>query len=668
MNNDNTMIALAYIQSTDNPYDIFCKYICYALDRDEFKDYNNIRDEIYNSFGIALPFYLYSVCIQILESEGKVELKKERRIISGCKLLDETFNKNFFEIHKSNFLEQEQKLLEDIIKFADGYNKNWDVQTARRILGNFLNVNSSAMFLDGNDSLHGSHGTQIIKEYLNSLDDTSNYKRYIMDIVKGQMILIGSTYSDDKEHKKLIKGTCFYFDTKLILRFLGYTTEAYSSAVRDLVNIIQYKYNGRVCVFDRTIDEVCHALSKLCNSIKKKGIPDDYEMLLYYQSNKNKITASDIEIYARKESIKKHLSYYNIYPEENIQWEKKEDWIFNIDQEELLDIIKNKKPSWSVPAIENDIDSFIQINMLRKGDYSTAYGGEKVKLPIFVTSNYPLIGFIKEYIKSAQTSNGEIRKNPFIGDNVLMCQLWLPICNEDNQTPTTIYNLTANAISSFENSFFNKLRDNAKALRKKHKLSVIDIKNERFKQMQDKLLKNNIDIENDLDENAIFTNYEETLAADKIEIEKEKDYYCNLTKDLEQQLSNKDVELIKEKANKYLRFSLWKLLYYLSNWGLMVVCLVIVLVSTLINYARENIVTRIASSVGFIGFIISLMLKFVDKKISKYSDKVNSFFLNTSYQCLRNKIIKHEGDKDYSEQILEYIVSETKYFKKPKKD
>ncbi len=663
MNNDNTMIALAYIQSTDNPYDIFCKYICYALDKNEFKDYNNIRNNIYQAFGISLPFYLYSICVHLLESEGKVELKREKRIIYGCKLLDETFNKKFFEIYKKSLIKQEQELLEDIIKFAHGYNKKWDIPTVRKILGNFLDVNSSSLFLDDNEKIYASNNTQIIKKYLNSLDDTSVYKDYIMDIVRGQMILIGSTYSDDQQHINLIKGTTFYFDTKLVLRILGYSTEAYSSAVKELVDVIQQKYNGRVRVFKRNIKEVSYALSKLSRAITNKDTPDDYEMLLYYQSNKNKINAKDIEIYSNKETIENQLSKYKIYPENDIEWKKKEDWIFNIDQNELFGIIKKEKPFWSVSAIENDIASFIQINMLRKGDYSTLYGGKKEKLPIFVTSNYPLIGYIKKYIKNEEILNNDIKKNPFIGDNVLMCQLWLPICTEDNQTPTTIYNLTANAISSFENSFFNKLKDNAKKLKEKHKLSVIDIKTERFKQMQDKMLQNNIDIENDLDTTTIFINYEEVLAADKIKIEKENKYYYNLANNLEQQLSNKDIELTKEKANKYIKkiFSCWKLLYYLSKWGLILICLILVLGSLLINY----LLTLIASSVIFMGFLTSFVLKVFDKKLSKYIDKLNLLFLNTSYNCLKNKIEKN--DVDYSKQIINYINSNTKYFKRLQK-
>lgn len=659
MNNDNTMIALAYLQSSENPYDIFCKYICYALDTDEFKSYNEVNDDIFKAFGISLPFYLYSICMKLLEGDGKVEIKKTNHIISGCKLLDNTFNKNFFEVSKNLFIDQEKKLLNDIIKFAKRYNKDWTETDARKILGDFLNVNSSSIFMDETDNLSTSHKTQIIKQYLNSLSDDSEYKRYVMDIVKGQMILLGSTYSGT-ERKKAINGTSFYLDTKLVLRLLGYSTEAYHNAIKDLVELIQKKYCGKICVFERTIDEVSGALYRLYINIKNKEMPNDFEMHLYYQLNKKYITADDVRIYSSKESVKKYLTHYNVHIESNIQWDKKEDWIFNIDRDGLLDIIQKNKPNWNINSINNDIDSFIQINMLRKGDYSTLYGGKKSKLPIFVTSNYALVRLIKDYVKNNHSENGVTAKNPFIGDNILMCQLWLPICNEDNKTPYTLYNLTANAISAFETSFFNKLKDNAQIFKNKHKFSVVNIENERLKRIQEKLLKDNVDISNELEAEDIFINIQETFAADQMALDEERTYLHDSIENLQVQLSEREVELIVEKVNKYIshKFSLWKLLYLLSKTGLAFISLIVVIITMFINHVAGYITIGAV----FVGFVINWALKAFDKTISKYIGGLNLFFLKKSYKCLEKKTQKY--DPDYCVQIMDYVKENTKYFKK----
>ena len=482
-----------------------------------------------------------------------------------------------------------------------------------------------------------------------------------MNIVKGQMILLGATYSDVFENKHLIEGTCFYLDTKLVLRLLGFSTETYTAAVKDLVDIIYRKYNGKVCVFRRNIDEVSDALSKLAHNIKYKEVPNNFEMMLYYQMNKKKISYTDIEIYANPASIEKHLKNYNckidVVPD--ISWEREEDWIFNIDKEELLQIIRKQKPKWNIRSIENDIDSFIQINMLRKGNYSTLYGGKEQKLPIFVTSNYPLIKFIKNYIKDNQMNNTEYCKSPFIGDNTLMCQLWLPLYKDNSTIPYTIYNLTANAISSYENSFFIKLKDSALQLKEKHKWSVIDIDIERFKHMQTTLIQNNCNIE-DLDGEALLTNYQEALIAKQLKLEEENREQCAVNQGLKEELYNKIDELIEEKSQKYItpKMSIWKLFYYLSKFDIELCCLIIIIIGSLLDIVESWIITT--GIVASIGAIIKWILKIIDKKLSKKVDKIKLLFLNKSYNCLKNKITKK--DAQYLDPTIEYIKSNTPYF------
>lgn len=665
MDNKNTMIALAYIQSTNNPYDIFCKYICYTLDTKEYRNYEETNKIILDSFGIKLPFYVYTACLPLLVAEGKIEVNKERYNITGCKLLDNQFDKTFFETDKRVYMLQERDLLADIIKFVkEDFNKDWDEENARRILGNFLRLNSSSLFLEENDYVT-SNETQVIKEYILKLDEHSPYKDYIMNIVKGQMLLLGATYSDTLNNKHKIEGTTFYLDTKLILRYLGYSTPTYVTAVRDLVDLIRKRYHGSVHVFMRNVKEVSSALFNFSQALNQTGTPSDYELTLYYQLNKEHITKELFSVRADMVNLTQQLNEANITIVPDINWENKEDWIFNINQEELLSIIREKKPKWNINSIVRDIESFVQINMLRHGDYTSLYGGDKNKLPIFVTSNYPLVRFIKNYIKDSQDFAVGVSKNPFIGDNVLMCQLWLPISQEANDIPITLYNLMAKAISSYENTFFNKFKDSAIKLNKEFNLAIINIDEYRYRQVINNCLKSGCDVDT-MDGADLLLASREVEIENKIATEKEIELMAEEARLSLEKVTNLEAELIGEKTQKYLtpRFTAWRFLHLLSKHVLPLTCTFLVIISSLLSIIVTTVKTGyIVGAVGvIISFVVNLANKYTDKVIDKHISKIKDWLNLKSFTILKKKI--EYSDSKYSQEIIEYIQKNTTFFSK----
>lgn len=71
---------------------------------------------------------------------------------------------------------------------------------------------------------------------------------------------------------------------------------------------------------------------------------------------------------------------------------------YNLNCRKLSDYIHGSYPKWKANTVYNDVNSINQINIKRKGNYNIKFGG-KNKLPIFVTTNYPLITCCKKIFK-----------------------------------------------------------------------------------------------------------------------------------------------------------------------------------------------------------------------------------------------------------------------------
>lgn len=89
-------------------------------------------------------------------------------------------------------------------------------------------------------------------------------KQYLEEIINGMMIYQGIYQIGDYRQNKNQKysGTVFYLDTKLVLRAQGYSWSAQVEATKELISLITKKYDGKIGVFQQTIDEVQNALHR----------------------------------------------------------------------------------------------------------------------------------------------------------------------------------------------------------------------------------------------------------------------------------------------------------------------------------------------------------------------------------------------------------------------
>lgn len=167
---------------------------------------------------------------------------------------------------------------------------------------------------------------------------------------------------------------------------------------------------------------------------------------------------------------------------------------------------------------------------------------------------------------------------------------------------------------------------------------------------------------NKLTGDSLFISNEETLAAEKLILEAEKEHCYTLAKSLDSKVK----ELIKEKAHKYLtsRFTAWRFLHLLSDSTLIITCTVITLISTLLSILLATVKTGcIVGAVGIIiSFVVNLANKLTDKVIDKHISKIKDWLNLKSFILLKKKI--EYSDSEYSQEIIEYIQKNTTFLNK----
>lgn len=105
------------------------------------------------------------------------------------------------------------------------------------------------------------------------------------------MICIGTyqlPHTDAEVTRPQIRGTTFFFDTRLLLRFIGCAGQAAVKAAQELVELI-HRNGGQICYYQHALSEMTKAFDDAISSLSNRMIPYDNEMRIYAKSVKNNI-------------------------------------------------------------------------------------------------------------------------------------------------------------------------------------------------------------------------------------------------------------------------------------------------------------------------------------------------------------------------------------------
>lgn len=476
MRNPNALIAMAQVaQNANNPYEAFCEYIKYCVfsNVSSIMTLSEIRTAVGKEFGLYIPHNVLMKCLSYIQDEGVItfDIHQIKRIGS--------FDTEAFDRDRETYRATESAIIQALMQYASKYSREWTIEHTRELLIKALDRNGLAydIFLHEGSSTNGAHQPTINEcEMAEMLPDdeeiepddiatqplfTDEYfvgkfieetlagdtvqKDYLMKICEGLMLCVG-TYqlpsTDTNGRAPQINGTKFFFDTKLLLRFLGCASEAAVSAAAELVALIQ-NAGGRIYYYPQTLQEMEHAFENAAKSLSYGYPPADDEMRLYairIQNNPAIITA-------KKASLTSELANANIHLAPHETFTDNERIRFGFDQGDLQQYMRSNLP-WDSQVIDNDALAIWETHMRRQGNYSE-YCGTGAQLPVFVTTNSRLIGIALKFRedRSGTTALYGWKQNrlPVITDIRLTCRLWSPA---DHSERMSLLYLTANAVAA----------------------------------------------------------------------------------------------------------------------------------------------------------------------------------------------------------------------------
>ena len=412
-------------------------------------------------------------CLSYIQDEGVItfDIHQIKRIGS--------FDTEAFDRDRETYRATESAIIQALMQYASKYSREWTIEHTRELLIKALDRNGLAydIFLHEGSSTNGAHQPTINEcEMAEMLPDdeeiepddittqplfTDEYfvgkfieetlagdtvqKDYLMKICEGLMLCVG-TYqlpsTDTNGRAPQINGTKFFFDTKLLLRFLGCASEAAVSAAAELVALIQ-NAGGRIYYYPQTLQEMERAFENAAKSLSFGYPPADDEMRLYairIQNNPAIITA-------KKASLTSELANANILLAPHETFTDNERIRFGFDQGDLQQYMRSNLP-WDPQVIDNDALAIWETHMRRQGNYSE-YCGTGAQLPVFVTTNSRLIGIALKFRedRSGTTALYGWKQNrlPVITDIRLTCRLWSPA---DHSERMSLLYLTANAVAA----------------------------------------------------------------------------------------------------------------------------------------------------------------------------------------------------------------------------
>lgn len=667
MNNNNSMVALAYLKECENPLIVLCNYILYCLSISPEKKlrHDELIIMIEQEFGLKMPHSIVKVCIRLLRNEDKVKI-----LDHGKGYLSKAFfDLDDFNNKRTLLKEREEGLINDLIKNAKEYDQEWSYNDARKYLTTFLieKENAANLFLNCDIQTEGNRLSPSwhIGKYISQILDTNDInKDYLIDVVNGLMIYIGlnqtTDYSQEKNQK--FKGTEFYVDTKLLLRALGFSWNLEVDGTKELFSLITNDYGGILYAFEHTIGEVENALYNAWD--RKRTSEDIFDEELRVCSELNGYNSFDFELFynSARDRIQTELG---VKIKSSTEWSKENSQKYNLGWRDLYEYIQLRHPTWKKSTILNDVDSINYINIMRCGDYSIRYGGSK-KRPVIITSNSVLVKDIKNYI----IEHRELDRNvaewnthalPIITDNMIMCRLWMPKAKTREDIPILTLARNAYAAQRSDTKFLEKLRSTAKEVKQKHGYSYFDLSELRKDKLERILAKRTGGNTEEIDTNVIADSFEELLKMETFKLEDSINHLENINGQNIIFISKQKQQIIISSAKRFInKIGYRRILIYIAKFW-WVVCAVLL---GLMTFLFQSLDTTNMNT--FILMLIPILIEVLDKAINKTKIKRKVMYKTISYVWNRYRLnieISLEGiEKDYFKEIINYCFENTPIF------
>lgn len=664
MNNIN--IALAYINQTENPLKVFCNLFIYIIYKSENQRLriDELKAEFIKQFGLKLPNHILKACARILKKDKEIEILKNGE---GYKFLITSFDIEKFDNDLLQRRIREENLIQDLKEYLDGLGVHWGIDEVRERFVQFLIESNYAyrLFENGTITDRGYDGKKIsdgwyISQYIKKIESEGKIQfDYILEIVKGLMIYIGlcqfTDYNQDKEEK--FSGTEFFLDTKLVLRYLGYSWPELVQETRELVELIRKEYKGKIVIFRHTYLEVQSALSNEVHVLKYGG-DENYELECFRKIKHHTKDKFELELLQLERTI---VENEKIEIVDGVEVSQPEHIKYNLDSENFATYIKERYPLWKNGTVYNDVASINQIHVMRKNDYSRRFGGRK-KLPIFITTNYPLITCCRDYFKKLSDEEGRgyvYNFSPIIADSALMYRLWLPKASQiTNNMPALSLARIVNTAQQENELFYQRFKTGIKEFEQYSNITIDDLSETYSRKLFEITAKNSAGEYENFTEQVLAQSLEEFMKIQSSAKDKEIGGLKTQVSDRDNIIREKDENLIQAYVKTYTSTAPigCKILKFLSkSWWLLTAILAVIIGQILKNIGSISMITQIGSwIVGVILLLEPFAIKIIDKFLNRKVSYVEKFFIGKAKKLYISNFDKkcNEQERKFKKEII----------------
>ena len=257
------------------------------------------------------------------------------------------------------------------------------------------------------------------------------------------------------------RGVTFYFDTPLLLSYLGVHGDFEKEAMKELIELVK-ELHGTITCFDHTLDETTNVIEGMARNVDSSM---GYNSQIY-QVKKYSMTKSDLQLLL--ENLGNILSQSGIKIESAPDYATDHTAEFQMDETEFENILSQKINYNNPKARQRDVKSVRNIYILRSGHSPRSVEDSKA---IFVTSNESFAKAASEYGRVVKESR---EVSTVINDVTLVNTAWLKAPLGAPSLPRKEVMAFAYATLRPDDNFFQKVLDESDKLEAQGKITKTD--------------------------------------------------------------------------------------------------------------------------------------------------------------------------------------------------
>ena len=307
---------------------------------------------------------------------------------------------------------------------------------------------------------HNEWQITLVSQFINELIAKPELFESFMKLVQGHMLANALLCPDLKSVSKTYKDVVFYFDTPLLIQFLGLEGTQEKQAIDELIGLVQ-RLEGAIACFSHTFEELVNVIrnsASFVDSPRGRGT-------IVEEARKSGKSKSDLILAAQNAADVLAAGKISIIPTPPYDNKTHE---FEISEEVFADVLQEEVNHLNPKAKEYDVKSVRSVYVLRRG--TLPFSVEKARA-VLVTSNTRFSKAAYEYGRKAEHSQ---EVSTVITDFSLANTAWLKAPQGAPSLPRKEVLAFAYAALRPTTEFWNKVLDEAEKLEASGKISSRD--------------------------------------------------------------------------------------------------------------------------------------------------------------------------------------------------